>query len=396
MKKIAVLFHRLGPYHHARLTACGTLCDLTAIEIMAKDSTYAWDKVAGARNYDRRTLFQETETVHHRADLVRRIHATLEETCPDAVVIPGWSDRGALAALFWSLERHIPVVIMSDSQERDELRRWWKEAVKRQVIVQCGAGLVGGAPHAAYLAQLGMPADHIYSGYDVVDNEYFQIGASSVRRSPGTLRERHVLPEHFFLASNRFVAKKNLERLIKAFSRYQRMMANRGWHLVILGDGELRSRLEALLKEYGMADRVLLPGFKQYPDLPVFYGLASAFVHASTTEQWGLVVNEAMASDLPVLVSKGCGCAFDLVREGVNGFTFDPYDVDGLASLMVKMASGEVDREAMGRASQKIIDPWSPKTFARNLLAATEAAVRAPKPPFSFIDRLFLKGLLLR
>jgi 1,2-diacylglycerol 3-alpha-glucosyltransferase len=56
-------------------------------------------------------------------------------------------------------------------------------------------------------------------------------------------------------------------------------------------------------------------------------GLASAFIQASTTEQWGLVVNEAMASGLPVLVSERCGCAPDLVKNGVNGYTFDPYDI---------------------------------------------------------------------
>ena len=67
--------------------------------------------------------------------------------------------------------------------------------------------------------------------------------------------------------------------------------------------------------------------------------IITAFVHASASEQWGLVVNEAMAAGLPVIVSERCGCAPDLVREGVNGLTFDPCDVAELAGLMERVAA---------------------------------------------------------
>ena len=86
-----------------------------------------------------------------------------------------------------------------------------------------------------------------------------------------------------------------------------------------------------------------MPGFKQYHDLPAYYGLAGAFVHTSTVEQWGLVVNEAMAAGLPVLVSRNCGCAADLVQDGVNGFAFDPLDGDRMAALLTKVAGLSAD-----------------------------------------------------
>ena len=117
---------------------------------------------------------------------------------------------------------------------------------------------------------------------------------------------------------------------------------------MILGDGHLRPQLTRRVEQLGIAEDVLLPGFKQYDELPAWYGLAGAFVLASTTEQWGLVVNEAMASGLPVLVSERCGCAPDLVEDGVNGFTFDPYDVEGLAGLMQRVAAmTDEQRQAM-------------------------------------------------
>ncbi len=81
------------------------------------------------------------------------------------------------------------------------------------------------------------------------------------------------------------------------------------WDLVLLGDGPLKPTLLKLISSLGLESCVHLPGFKQYDELPVYLGLAETFIHASTTEQWGLVVNEAMASGLPVLVSNRCGCA---------------------------------------------------------------------------------------
>jgi glycosyltransferase involved in cell wall biosynthesis len=122
-----------------------------------------------------------------------------------------------------------------------------------------------------------------------------------------------------------------------------------------------------------------LAGFKQPKDIANYFSNAICLILPSIYETWGLVVNEAMAAGLPVLVSRACGCAPDLVQEGINGFTFDPYDVDGLARLMVRMSSGEVDLQAMGRASRKIIADWTPEVFAENLFKALEAAREAKR-----------------
>src|SRR5206468_501416 len=100
------------------------------------------------------------------------------------------------------------------------------------------------------------------------------------------------------------------------YARYRMAAGPGAWSLVVLGDGVLRGDLEQLRTELNLGDHVLFPGFKQYDELPAYYGLATAFIHASMVEPWGLVVNEAMAAGLPVLVSARCGCAWDLVEEG--------------------------------------------------------------------------------
>ena len=394
---VAVLFHRLGPYHHARLRAAGKRLPVVGIELSAVDDTYAWDTVAGADQFRRVTLFHQRDIVHEpSAEIVRRVHAALEEAQPQAVAVPGWSDRGALASLSWCVQRGVPMIVMSESTRHDERRVWWKEAVKRRLVGLFQAGLVGGRLHREYLTELGLEKERIGLGYDVVDNEHFRQGAAKARASDGETRRRLGLPARYFLVSSRFVPKKNLPGLFRAFAAYRQSAGSGAWDLVVLGDGELRPDVEAVRDQLGCAGCVHLPGFQQYDELPAYYGLAGAFVHASTTEQWGLVVNEAMAAGLPVLVSQHCGCAPDLVEKGRNGFAFDPLDTPGLSRHLLRMAGGEYDRAAMSRASEAIIARWTPEAFAEGLLGATRAGLAAPRPRFGPIERLLLKTLIGR
>jgi glycosyltransferase involved in cell wall biosynthesis len=184
--------------------------------------------------------------------------------------------------------------------------------------------------------------------------------------------------------------------LLQAYALYRERSPSPPLSLLIIGEGELKEQLFALRDQLGLQDQVQFPGPKGYRELPIYYGLASAFVHASTTEQWGLVVNEAMAAGLPVLVSERCGCASDLVAHGINGLLFDPYDVDALAEAMIEVADRSADRRAMGRASREIVARWSPERFAESLGSAVEAALGAQPPTRDVIDRLVLWGLRQR
>jgi glycosyltransferase involved in cell wall biosynthesis len=139
-----------------------------------------------------------------------------------------------------------------------------------------------------------------------------------------------------------------------------------------------------------------MPGFKQYEELPEYYANAGAFIHASTTEQWGLVVNEAMASGLPVLVSNRCGCAADLVKEGVNGWTFDPTNEEQMADLMLRISSDEEQRKEMGSKSREIIAEWGPARFASGISSAIDVALSAPRKKAGLLDRLILWAMTRR
>ncbi|PYI97089.1 MAG: glycosyl transferase family 1 [Verrucomicrobia bacterium] len=419
---IAVVFQHIGPYHHARLNAAAEKLLATGLEWSAREY-YPWGAAASLARYHKVSLFPEAgDCFPGNAQLRRAFYATLQRARPDVVAVNGWNDFGSLAAANCCVCHGIPMVVMSESARGDEPRTWWKEMIKRRIVDLYSAALVGGQRHVEYLVELGMPRDRIFTGYDVVDNAYFarrtlEIRKSHLRQGYGgqaafEIRKKYGLPENYFLASARFIEKKNLPRLIRAYAEYRQRSEvirlrqgyggqkgqtsavsgeNAPWDLVLLGDGPLRKTLNSQLSTLNLHPHVHLPGFKPYDELPVYYALASAFVHASTTEQWGLVVNEALASGLPVIVSSRCGCVPELVQD--NGFTFDPVDEHELASRLSTMASLSHDeRQRLGDASYRIAMNFAPERFGAGLEQAAHLALRDPSKA-SLLGRVLIRLL---
>ncbi len=378
--RTAIYFRMFSPYILARINGAGARMPVVGIEGSRRSAVYAWEPRAGEERFERRTLFFDGAIDDKpAAEMVAAVGAALDEADPDVVCITGWSHSEALAMLGWARARGRHVVLLSESTAHDTARNPLREAVKRRIVAQCDAALVGGEAQRDYVQRLGVPGDRVFIGYDAVDNDYFARGADAARADAEAARARFGLPERYFLGSCRFIAKKNLARLIDAFAAYRAAAGPDAWDLVLLGDGELRGALEAQARTLGLEGATHFMGFKQYEDLPAFYALAGGFVHVSTVEQWGLVVNEAMAAGLPVIVSSTCGCSGDLVEEGVTGWTVDPLDTAAIAARLTELAAPQTDRAAMAASGRAKVAAYGPDRFGGGLAAAI-AAIR-PHPP---------------
>ena len=414
-------FLNFGPYHLSRLNACEELLEIQflPVAVARNQSEYSWRTDSDSRiQFLERERFLESV---HGSEWSAKLQRLLTSNPPDVVFIAGYSHPAMLTLILLCANASIPWILMSDSREVDAPRRVWQEALKKRIVRLASAGFVAGHPHSEYLQSLGMPARRIVLGYDVVDNRYFKNSAEQVRKNSGSIGG-----DGFFLASNRFIEKKNLLRLVKAYAIYaSRVSGQRAAptgseeagvlrSLVLLGDGPLKAEIEALCETLGVrtihsapwddevggstgGPALFLPGFRQIEELPRFYARAAAFIHASTVDQWGLVVNEAMASGLPVLVSRGCGCAPDLVQEGVNGWTFDPTDEEQIARLMLQVgAMSPSSRAELGIAGQRIIEAWGPERFAEGCKDSAANALAVGAKKVGAIDRLLLAALIRR
>lgn len=373
MFKTALLFTNYGPYHFARFDATAQTFlskggNAFGIELARSEVEYPWetqrDRIGGQFYTVIDDIPLEDVKFSH---LSWQLISVLNQTSPDILAIAGYARPSMLVALLWCLWHCKSAILLSETTEYDEVRSWWKEKIKKLIISRYKAALVGGQPQKRYLVKLGMPSSAIFLGYDVVGNEAFH---------PNHIRSlRHPVDKQFFLAINRFVTKKNLLFLLSSYADYRQILGTDAWDLVLCGDGELRTQIEQKIQKLNLQDHVHLTGFLQQEQMLPYFANAGCFIHASIQEQWGLVVNEAMAAGLPVLVSDRCGCFEDLVIEGVNGFGFDPTNPQQLTDLMVKVSSGEIDLETMGKAALEHIQKFSPDTFAQGLMQAVEYAL---------------------
>ncbi len=377
---IAICFTNFGPYHLARLRALAAHLSgrgdrLIAYEVAGSERRYPWSRSHGEEPFHWITLFPDRvlETIEPAACRRAMVEA-LEHDRPDALAVAGYSRPESMAAARWGRRRGCPVMLMSESQSIDRPRVWWKELIKKQRERQFDAGLVGGRRHLDYLVSLGMPRDRIALGYNAVDNDTYAANARSWRQNAAS--RLGLPPAPYFLSVCRFVADKNLVRLIEAFSRYRQLCdPSQAWDLVLCGDGPGAAEVQRGIEASGCAGAIHRPGFLQADALSRWYAHAATFVLASLVEPWGLVVNEAAACALPLLVSGRAGCAPTLVPgpPGTTGFRFDPLDVEELATQMSWMATCPAeDRLAMGKSAAETVSRWGPDRFACGFMEALQ------------------------
>lgn len=374
--RIVVVFTNYGPYHVARAKGLRQIPDIDAhfIELASQEARYPWRSEKVAISDRLVTLVKGSYERSSRRALRMLLIRELSHMNPDVVVIAGYSEGPMRDAARWARRRRRRVILMSETTRWDRRRPRWRELLKRYWVKRyVDAAFVGAGPQAQYLVELGVPRERIIEGYDVVDNEYFARGAKDARVHGEARRRALGLPQRYFLFVGRFAPEKNLNRLLEAYRRYRESQPD-GWGLVLVGDGPEASSIRRWVARLALSGLVL-SGFRLSDELPSFYGLAGGFVLPSIHEPWGLVVNEAMASSLPVLVSNRCGAAAVLVRHGQNGLIFNPWDPEDIARSLGELSSLKEHRlAAFGARSSELIREMTPATWGERLGQAVRLA----------------------
>ncbi len=394
---IALFWDYYGPYHYARLRALKSHAEsesvkVTAIELAGHSNIYAWSRIKSEG--DVLTLFPDS-----RPDKISAIRVyfnfrkILRERAIDVLLVPSYWPGYSFAATVAARTLGIDVVVMADSHYESGKVSFPHVWAKRCLLKFYSAALLAGARQHTFFRYLGMPSERIFDGYDGVDNEYFAHQAERARGNETILRSELALPRRYILSLGRLVEKKNNKAIIYAYASLAKANKLAGVHLVFVGSGPERTSLEQLADDLGIlvfshdsgqakpSDEtsygIHFHPFAQIDKTPIYLSLAECFILASKVEEWGLVVNEAMACGCPALVSRQVGCAQDLVKVGVNGYHFSPTNSEELAWSINQLLSAPEKARTMGREAQRLLlSEWGVRRFAVNALRASRVANR--------------------
>jgi glycosyltransferase involved in cell wall biosynthesis len=229
-----------------------------------------------------------------------------------------------------------------------------------------------GSANSAFYREMGVPDDRIFFMPYTIDNARFTEGA---RLSEGQRKKARgdlgiTDDDPIVLYSAKLQERKHPDDLLRAAAH----LKDQGvcFHVAMVGSGEMAAELVNLAASLKL-ENVHFRGFVNQSILPQIYGAADVFVLPSENEPWGLAINEAMCAGLPIVASSGVGCVPDLVQECINGQTFAPGDIEGLANALLPILVDVETRQRMGAASRDIISRWSYAECAVGLQLALDS-----------------------
>ncbi|MGA2964997.1 MAG: glycosyltransferase family 4 protein [Terriglobales bacterium] len=299
--------------------------------------------------------------------------ARLKNFSPDVMVCGGYNYVASWQALMWARRRRVKFILWSESNAQDTRgQRKPIEFLKAQFRKRCDGFVAPGKAAGEYLRMLGAPAESIFTAPNAVDNDFFAAQAAAVRRAPDSFRKKFGLPQRFVLFVGRLVPEKGVFDLLQAYAKLESGLRSEVG-LVFAGDGVAREKLAQQAKRIAPGT-ISFPGFAQREDLALLYALAEALALPTHSDPWGLVVNEAMACGLPIIVSNVAGCAADLVEDGWNGYVVPPRDPPKLSVAIDALARQPGLRQAMSVRSSERIRNYSPEACAAGLAAAAISA----------------------
>jgi glycosyltransferase involved in cell wall biosynthesis len=269
---------------------------------------------------------------------VRGMGAALAETAPDVVLVPGWYSIALMRAIVWARFRGIPVIYRGDTNNAVGPRGWrrvvWRLKT-RGLLALYSAYLSVGRRSREYLTANGAAETRIYASPASVDNEEFASNAAPHLpcgpRAEARLRLAAGPQDFVVLFAGKLEAKKRPLDAVRAAASLGRDAL-----LVVAGSGPLQDEMRCEAARLDV--RLTSLGFVNQRQMGEVYAAADCLVLPSDAhESWGLVVNEAMATGLPAVVSDHVGCGPDLIIPGKTGETHRAGDVQDLARALERV-----------------------------------------------------------
>jgi len=287
---------------------------------------------------------------------------------PSVIIISGYYNLSSLLAMLYAkfFGRRIVLWCEGNKYER-RINYSLLEAYKRWFVRNCTGYIVPGRASFEYLLSLGAKTDKIWIAPNAVDNDYFSQACDKYRETKEAFKKTKGYSEKNILYVGRLIDRKGILDLLKAFQIVSGEQPDLG--LLLVGSGKREARYRNFCKTHRIRN-VFFAGFVHQEELPLYYAAADVFVLPTHSEPWGLVLNEAMACNLPIISSDVAGAAHDLIINGINGYIFQKGNIQQLVTYLKDILSDDQKRIKMGQASLNIIKDYSPLKCAEGAIQA--------------------------
>lgn len=233
------------------------------------------------------------------------------------------NEMGLRTLLAWVYRKTHPasrLIVWAEIAELTEQGRGWLRGVLRRFLAKRADGfIVLGRSGARYIQSLGTDPRKIFRVPYTTDVKRF---AAAPLTRPGEAARR-------LLYVGQLIERKGLLPFLRALAKWASAHPNRNIEFAIAGDGPLRNQIARESIPSNL--KLNLLEHIAYADLPHTYAAAGIFVFPTLADTWGVVVNEALASGLPVLGSMYSQAVEELVEDGHNGWIFRPDDADEMS-----------------------------------------------------------------
>jgi glycosyltransferase involved in cell wall biosynthesis len=272
---------------------------------------------------------------------------------PDVLICSGWIDKDYLK-ISKAYFKKIPTVMTCDTHWTGSLKQQLARVISRFTLMRIFShAWVPGEIQETYATKLGFKSHHIHKGFYSCDLDFFNSVYSSQQA------QKQVDFPKRFLYVGRYYEFKGIKELWQAFIKLQEEQAS-DWELWCLGVGDLEPVQHPKIKHFG---------FVQPKDLAHYTSQTGVFILPSRFEPWGVVVHEFAASGFPLLLSDKVGAKDTFLKEGSNGYSFEPDATTGIKEQMKKMiALTDAQLLEMGEASHRLAQSVSPAKWVNTLM----------------------------
>ena len=270
------------------------------------------------------------------------------------LLLMGWFAE--VVWLVWLLRvmRDTPILVLAETNRlsfQASPKPWFRVALLRTLLSHTSAVPCIGNRNRSFMAEMGVPKEKLFPAPYSVDNDRLSTQKKQLSPRRVELHRGYGLDPDLpaFLFCGKLIPKKRPLELLEAYLAAG--LKDRA-QLIYVGDGILGDRIKHRASD-AAANHVHLLGFFNHSEMPRAYVIADVLcLPSDARETWGLVVNEALACGLPVIVSDACGCAPDLVGPD-NGWSIPCDDGEALKQTLTDALQRREEWPAMGRAGRQ-------------------------------------------